>query len=172
MCIVLGTRVRTSPFQQPYSLEHDLCSKLRQVVMQCACVIIRSYGYPGLKQYPSGVNPVFQKERRHTGLFFPADDGPVDRCSTPEPGEKRGMQIERPHPGKGEDLSWKNPEGDDDDDLALVGIELPDECRFLQRFRLQNGEMMTEGDFLDGRRRKLLPPATGLVGRGRCSVSL
>lgn len=76
------------------------------------------------------------------------------------------MQIERPHPGKGEDLSWKNPEGDDDDDLALVGIELPDECRFLQRFRLQNGEMMTEGDFLDGRRRKLLPPATGLVGRG------
>lgn len=76
------------------------------------------------------------------------------------------MEIERPDPGEAEYLSWKDAEGNNDDNLALVGIQLPDERGFPQRFRLEYGKMMTEGDFPDGRRRKLLPPAAGLVGRG------
>ena len=118
------------------------------------------------------VDHLVDHEGRDTGEVLSVDDGPVDRGRAAVLRQKGGVEVERAHLGHLPDHLRKHPEADDHEEVRFPGRKGFEEGRILELVRLQDGNPVRDGVFLDGALVDLEPASAGLVGHGHDAYHL
>jgi len=120
-------------------------------------------GFAG--QERSGVEADVHFHNGDAGLLFVIEDGPLDRAGPAVFGEERGMNVETAETRHIQEVLGKDLAiGGDGNEVGPASTELFDELRGTRAFRLQDGKVAAQGEFLDGSGLKFKRAPFGPVG--------